>query len=402
MRPGDEPSIWWRRVASPPADRGVRVALCHEWTIGVAGSERAARALADVADAEVVYTLAANPTSASTVFGDRPVLAHRLGLSPLVHSRWTNLLPFLPLGWRSLDLSEYDVVVTNAHSCVNSIRVSSDAAHLSYCHTPMRYAWCWEEEIKRVPPGLRRLWPYIARGFRRADRQWAERVTAFAANSRAGAQRIYDAYGREAAVVHPPVEVDWFTPPATGDPEPDRTAFLVVGRLVSYKRVDLAILAANRAGVPLLVAGDGPERHALEALAGPTVRFVHAPDDQTLRDLYRNARALIYPHVEDFGITAVEAQACGTPVVARAAGGALDTVVDGSTGVLVHEPTVEAVAEVLRSFDPGLYPPEACRRNALRFGPDAFSTAMGAFLAPYLGQRRPTALSRDHGLSPIT
>lgn len=396
-------SLWWRPVqvaTSPPPRHDIRVALCHEWTLRVAGSERAARAVADVADPDAVYTLAADAAAVRQVFGDRSVFAHRLGLSRLVRCHWTRLLPVLPLGWSSLDLRAYDVVITNAHSCVNAVRTRPDAVHLSYCHTPMRYAWCWEEEIGRVPCALRGLWPHIAWCLRQADRRWARGVTAFAANSRCGAERIAQAYGREATVVHPRVDVDWYTPAAGGGPAPSRRAFLVVGRLVAYKRADLAVRAANLAGAPLVVAAEGPERADLEAMAGPTVQFLPPPDDRGMRELYRNARALLYPGVEDFGITAVEAQACGTPVVARAAGGALDSVVDGVTGVLVDDPTPAALAEVLRDFEPGRYPVEACRANALRFGPDAFAEAMGAFLAPHLGERlRPP--DRHLGLVPL-
>jgi glycosyltransferase involved in cell wall biosynthesis len=211
---------------------------------------------------------------------------------------------------------------------------------------------------------LRPLWPAVASWFRRADRRWAGHVTRFIANSRHVAERIRDAYGREADVVYPPVDTGYWTP---AEAEDRSDAYLVAGRLVAYKRVDVAIRAADAAGVPLIVAGDGPELPRLRQIASPNVRFVVDPSRDDLRDLYRRARALLNPGVEDFGMTMVEAQACATPVVALALGGATESVIDDVTGTLYADPAPEALSATLRSFDPGRFDAAAIRAQALRF-----------------------------------
>jgi glycosyltransferase involved in cell wall biosynthesis len=228
----------------------------------------------------------------------------------------------------------------------------------------MRYAWFWREEIRRFPRWLRPIWPLAAACFRAADRRWAARVNAFVANSHHVAGRIRTAYGRDATVVYPPIETDYWTPaPHT----PTRSYFLFAGRLVPYKRPHVAVAAANVARVPLVVAGSGPELPRLRAIAGDTVRFVPAPDDTELRELYRHARALIHPGIEDFGMTLVEAQACGTPVIARDAGGAREAVVNGRTGILYAGETEQELADILASFDCERFSTPELRAHAEQF-----------------------------------
>jgi glycosyltransferase involved in cell wall biosynthesis len=264
----------------------------------------------------------------------------------------------MPHAWSHLALDRYDAVVTSSHACVNAIRVPDGVPHLSYCHTPMRYAWQWRSEIARVPAPLRPLWPAVAAWFRRADRRWAQRVTRFVANSRHVAGRILDSYGRDADVVYPPVDTTYWTPPT----DPGRSdAFLVAGRLVAYKRVDVAIRAAEAAGVPLTVAGEGPELPRLRRIAGTNVTFV-------------------VDGVEDFGMTMVEAQACGTPVLALARGGATEAVVDGVTGRLYPDPEPGALAAELRSFEPARFDPTAIRDQARRFDTARFDEAIEAIV----------------------
>jgi glycosyltransferase involved in cell wall biosynthesis len=271
--------------------------------------------------------------------------------------------------WSRLDLRGFDLVLTSAHSCANAIRVPDAAIHISYCHTPMRYAWEWRQELGRVPVPLRPVWPAAAAWLRRADRGWARNVDMFIANSRFVAGRIRRAYGRTAHVVHPPVDTSYWTP----SDEEREDFFLVAGRLVAYKRIDLAIEAARLAGVPLVVGGAGPELPRLREMAmDAAVRFVVGPDRDTLRTLYRRARALIVPGVEDFGMTMVEAQACGSPVIAFGHGGACEAVDDGTSGLLYRDPSPEALAEVLTAFEDGAFDPTRIRAHAERFDVTAF------------------------------
>jgi glycosyltransferase involved in cell wall biosynthesis len=279
----------------------------------------------------------------------------------------------MPYAWSHLPLGGYDAVVTSSHACVNAIQVPEGIPHISYCHTPMRYAWQWRSEIGRVPAPLRPLWPAAAGWLRLADRRWAQRVTRYIANSRHVAERIRDSYGREADVVYPPVDTTYWTPP-TEDARSE--VFLVAGRLVAYKRADVAIRAAGEAGVRLVVAGAGPELPDLRRIAGANVTFAIDPPRDELRELYRNARALVNPGVEDFGMTMVEAQACGTPVLALARGGAMEAVLDGVTGELYSDSDPGTLAAHLRSFEPGRFDPADIRAHAQRFDTARFDEAI--------------------------
>lgn len=346
-----------------------RIALCHEWLTVYGGSEQVASRLAGVLDVDDVFTFAADPVLASRLFPGRRVHVTPLGDTALGRRRWPWLLPLMPRAWSAIDLSGYDLVVTSSHACVNSIRTRPDALHVSYCHTPMRYAWDWRMELGRFPRPLRRLGPAVAAALRRADRARAGHVTAFIANSRHVASRIHACYGRGAAVVPPPIDTAFWSPDRLTRREP---FFLFAGRLVPYKRPDVAVRAADLAGATLVIAGDGPELPRLRRLAGPNVSFVVGPSREALRDLYRRCRALVNPGVEDFGMTMAEAQACATPVIAFGVGGALEIVVPGRTGILYPDPSVQALRDVLLSFDPRTVDGEETRRSAERFAPAHF------------------------------
>jgi glycosyltransferase involved in cell wall biosynthesis len=335
-----------------------RIALCHEWTTTYGGSEQVAGRLAEILGIKDVYTFAAEPQLAAELFPGRTVRAHRLGLRPAGRRHWRWLLPAMPGAWSRADLAPYDVVVTSAHACANAVRVRPGAAHVSYCHTPIRYAWDWREELGRLPPALRPAWPAAAAVLRRADRSWARHVTRFVANSRHVAERIRDRYGREADVVHPPVDTTFWSPASAQRRD---GFFLVAGRLVPYKRPDVAVRAARLAGAKLVVAGSGPELARLRHLADDRVTFVPAPSRETLRDLFRTARAVLNPGVEDFGMTMVEAQACGAPVIARRAGGAVEIVSNGETGILYEDASPQGLSEVLQAFQPDAFRPEQAR-----------------------------------------
>jgi glycosyltransferase involved in cell wall biosynthesis len=260
---------------------------------------------------------------------------------------------------------------------------------VSYTHTPAR--WMWDPGMRageRGGRGGRVVLSAFAGTQRRADRAAARRLRLVMANSRNVTARIERWWGRAATVVPPPVDIDWFTP----DPTVGRDDFfLVAGRLVPYKKVDVAVAAAARAGARLVVAGVGRQRPELEARAGPGVEFVGRVDDVTLRDLYRRCRALVFPGEEDFGIIPVEAQACGAPVLAQAAGGALESVADSVSGVL-YAPggtsttgEVEALAAAMRDFDPSRFDASAVRRQAERFSPTRFRAGFTAALEEALG-----------------
>jgi glycosyltransferase involved in cell wall biosynthesis len=363
---------------------GMRVALCHEWLTTYGGSEQVAQRLAEVAGASDVFVFTARPELAAELFPGRAVHEHRWGTTRAAREHWQRFLPLMPRAWSRLDLGGFDLVITSSHACVNAIRVPRGATHVSYCHTPMRYAWQWREELGRMPRSLRPAWPLVAAGLRRADRSWSRRVDRFVANSRHVADRIRAAYGREAAVVYPPVNTSFWTP--SGDGRRDEY-FLVAGRLVAYKRAETAVHAARIARRRLVVAGDGPELGRLRQVAGPGTTFVPRPDRGTLRDLYRSARALVVPGVEDFGMAMVEAQACGTPVLAYGIGGAREAVVDGATGSLYSEPGAESLAAAMRRFDADAFDPSAVRAHAGRFDVTAFDAGVRAIVQEVVTRR---------------
>jgi glycosyltransferase involved in cell wall biosynthesis len=350
-----------------------RIAVCHEWLTTYGGSEQVAQRLVRVLGAQDVFVFAARRELARELFPEQRVRVHRLGSSTWGRDHWQRLLPVMPYAWSHLALDGYDAVVTSAHSCVNAIRVPDGVPHISYCHTPMRYAWEWRTELGRFPAPVRPLWGMAAAGFRRADRGWSQRVTRFIANSRHVAGRIRESYGREADVVYPPIDTSYWTPAEDDARSPE---FLVAGRLVAYKRVDVAIRAAEAAAVPLVVAGDGPELSRLRRMAGPNVRFEVDPSRDALRELYRRARALVNPGTEDFGMTMVEAQACGTPVLALARGGATEAVVDGVTGTLYADPDPGTLAAALRSFEPDRFDRTEIRARTERFALARFDEAI--------------------------
>lgn len=354
-----------------------RIALCHEWITTYGGSDQVAARIAEALDIADVFTYSADPGLTRRLFPNRNVtVISRAGQSRIGRRRWQWFLPMMPRAWRRLDLSRYDMVVTSAHSCVNAIRVPH-GRHISYCHTPMRYAWQWREEIGRIPVPLRPFWPAIAALFRAADRRWARRVDLFIANSKNVADRIGALYGKDAIVIYPPIDTHFWTP---GDGKPE-DFFLCAGRLVSYKRANLVVRAAREAEVRLVVAGNGPELGRLRKLAqGASVEFAVDPDAEQLRDLYRRARALVFAGIEDFGMTLVEAQACGTPVIAHAKGGALEAVVGGQTGLLYEDSSVPALAEILRSFDRDSYRSPVLRRHAEGFGTERFDAEIRSMI----------------------
>jgi glycosyltransferase involved in cell wall biosynthesis len=325
----------------------LRVAIAHEWLVSYAGSERVVEQMCRVfPDARLLTTLRDDrvlPTALSRA--ETGVLQAIPGAT--ARHQW--LIPMMPLDWRlRKPLHDVDVVISSSHACAKAVRIAEGIPHVCYCHTPMRYAWDFARESGRFPAPLRLPVRAAMAGFRSWDSRQARRVTQFVANSRAVGERIFRTYGRSATVIHPPVDTDYFSPGGR------RTGyFLYAGRLVSYKQPDILVEAfRNMRDQELVIAGAGPMLEKLRSTAPANVHFVVKPSDEHLRELYRGASALLHPGEEDFGITMVEAQSCGTPVIALRRGGALDIVSDGQTGVLFEAATPGSVrAAVERSQD---------------------------------------------------
>jgi len=363
-----------------------RIHLAHDWLVGMRGGERVLDRLARQFGPTTIYTLVNDGAPLTDAIGACRVVTSPLQRFPGASGRLRRwYLPLYPWAVERMRVAARpaggedgcDLLISTSSAVMKSIRPPRDVPHICYCHSPARYVWDQAGDYSHGRGGgLRAIGLRgIRRRFQRWDRATASRVTTFVANSRHTADRIERCYGREAIVVHPPVRTNFFMP----DPRTAREGFLLVASaLEPYKRVDLAIRAAALARSRLVVAGMGSQAAALEALAreaGADVEFRGRVSDEALRDLFRRAVALLHPQCEDFGITAVEAQACGCPVVAYAAGGAMETV-SPHTGILFTEQTEGCLADAIQECGRRSPDPLACRANAERFAEQAFDDAM--------------------------
>ncbi|HYH57805.1 MAG TPA: glycosyltransferase [Thermoleophilaceae bacterium] len=357
----------------------MRLAIAHEWLASRAGSEKTFEAMAGAFPDADLYALT-REEDVDFDFGRRPVTTTFLDRFAFTRHRRELTLPLMPLAWRLIDVrAPYDKVITSSHACVKAFPPGKAAEHYCYCYAPMRYAWDPDIDT-RTARSQAVLRPALSL-MRRWDLRSADHVDHFAGISTAVAERITAFYGREARVIHPPVDTEWYTP---GD-KPVRERALAISRFIPYKRIDLAIEACARAGVPLTVAGWGPREGELRSLAsalGADVRFEIKPSDDRLRELYRSSLAVVFPANEDFGIVPVEAQACGTPVVALDVGGSRDTVLHGETGYRVPSPDRDLLAEAVREVAKGEISEATCRRNAERFSVARFKRELREWLEP--------------------
>jgi glycosyltransferase involved in cell wall biosynthesis len=364
---------------TPTGDDGLarlaalKVLIVHDWIMGWAGSERVVEQLLVLFPrADLVVGVMGegirglNDTTsraAETWLARLPLARH--------HHRW--FLPLYAAAFAGVDTRGYDLVVSSSHAFAKSVRVDGNTPHLCYCHSPPRYLWDLERAYRRggglagVALGL------AASTLRRIDRAGAERVDLFVANSRYIADRIQRCYGRDAAVVHPPVSAK---PAQRSKGRTD--ALLSLGRLVGYKRVDLAVKAANALGARLVVAGEGPERDVLERFAGPTVEFLGAVSEAGAGELMETCRAMLFCGEEDFGIAPVEANLHGLPVVAYGRGGVLESMVNDVTALFFHSPTASAIVRAVDRLAAVQWDDAAIRANGLRFAPARFRAGLAA------------------------
>ena len=351
----------------------IKVALVHDWLTGMRGGEHVLEAIAELVPQAKLFTLIHVPGSVSPSLTAIPRITSRMQKIPGAEKRYRHFLPLMPQFVKDLDVSSYDLVISSSHCVAKGVTKGPTAVHVSYVHAPMRYVWDRFDEY--FGPGRASL-PvrWAARAVRGSLQRWdravssPERVDRLVANSGFIASRIEECYGRKASVVYPFADLSRFS----RERVPGRN-YLMVGAFAPYKRVDLAVEAFNRLKLPLLIVGSGQDEARLRAMAGPTVQFLGSLSNDAITDLYSKCRAFVFPGVEDFGITPLEAMASGAPVIALGEGGAAETVLP-ETGVLFQPQTVEALMEAVQKIESGQVQIEAnrCRSRAAEFTREQF------------------------------
>lgn len=361
-RPSDMAAIY------PDTWPALDVVLSHDWLTGMRGGERVLELLCGGFPRAPLCTLVHNRAAVSDIINAHPVHASLLRHVPGIHQRYRWFLPVFPLAIRALRCPPGRLLISTSHCVAKDLRPAPGMKHLCYCFTPMRYAWTFHAEyfgrnrLKRLA-----ISPLLA-ALRRWDRRASQRVDRFVTLSRHVQDRIRRFYNREADVVYPPVQTAYFTP----DGRPPGEFDLIVSALVPYKRLDLAVRAYTRSRRALKIVGTGTESDNLQRLAGPNIEFLGWRSDDDIRELYRRCRLLVFPGEEDFGLVPVEVQACGRPVVAFGCGGALETVIDGETGLFFRDKTEAALNAAVEDCASRRWDADRIRGQAERFGPQPF------------------------------
>lgn len=359
----------------------MRLALIHDWLNQIGGAEDVLDELVKLFPSAPIFTSIYWPEKMPSHYRQWPIRVSFMDRLPGVHRYHQPYLPLYPLAFERFDFSGYDVLLSNKSGFCHGIHLPPGATHICYCLTPTRYVWNFDDYAGRE--GLGRVVRLLLRPVLSWLKQWdyaaAQRVHHFLAISTEVQKRIAQFYQRPSTIIYPPVALDRFTP----QPETD-DYFLSLGRLIPYKRVDLAVQACGRLNAPLYVGGAGRDRARLENLAGASVKFLGRVPDADLPSLMARCRAFIFPGLEDFGITPVQALAAGRPVIAYAGGGALDIVQDGINGVLFHEQTPEALCAAIERFNALKFDPVVVRQSAERFGAERFAAEMLAFVKQHV------------------
>ncbi len=357
-----------------------RIAIVHDWMVSPGGAERVVYALHQMYPEAPIFTAAYTPerfpefASADV----RPTWLDRVPLAKRYHQLFS--IP-RALAFRGLNLRDYDIVISSSSAESKYVRTGSDTLHICYCHTPIRYYWSdYDWYLSHFPIQwlqwlVRIIMPLIIGPLRRMDFRYAQGVNKFIANSVNIKKRIKQYYGRDSEVIYPPIDVDKFTSKTgVGD------YYLIIGRQVAYKRLDLAVDAFNQLGLPLKVSGAGEEIERQRPRAKSNIEFLGRVPDEQLQGLFHGAKAFIFPPEEDFGMVPIEAMANGVPVIAYGKGGALEYVVEGETGLLFAEQTVDALVGAVRKFNPAKFDSKVIRRHAEKFSTERFKREMKAFV----------------------
>jgi glycosyltransferase involved in cell wall biosynthesis len=347
-----------------------RVALVHDWLTGMRGGEKVLEVLCELFPNATLFTLLHNKDAMSPTIEGMKIRTSFIDRLPFKTNHYRNYLPVMPFAIESMDFSDFDLIISTSHAVAKGAMPRAGAIHICYCHTPMRYVWDQYDEYfgkGRAGFATRIAMKMIAPYLRSWDVNSANRVHHFIANSKNVAERIRRIYGRESEVLHAPVDCSKFRLSTRDD-----GYYLIVSALVPYKRLELAIDVFNQTGDRLVVVGSGPEEAKLKSISKPNVEFAGWASGGKLADYYANCRALIFPGEEDFGIVPLEAMASGKPVIAYAKGGALETIVDGETGIFFEEQTAEALLAAIRTSQTMTFSPQLIRKHAEKFDRSVF------------------------------
>ncbi|TKJ41904.1 glycosyl transferase family 1 [candidate division LCP-89 bacterium B3_LCP] len=364
-----------------------QIALVHDWLTGMRGGEKCLEVLCEFFPEATLFTIYHDHGAMSPIIEGMKIRTSWIERLPFARPYFRAYLPFFPAAIENFDLSAYQLIISTSHCVAKGVKTPHGSLHLSYIHTPMRYIWeMYRHYLGSARNPLKRLFgPVLASRLRTWDVASSDRVDEFIANSENVRKRIGKHYSRDATVIHPPVDTDFYHPT-----ENQGDYYLIVTALVPYKAVDIAVHAFNSLGRKLIIVGDGPECNHLKQIANANIEFLPWQNEESLRNLYSGCQALIFPGEEDFGIVPLEAQSCGRPVVAYGRGGVLETVIPLNqqsrtadkepTGVFFHHPNSESLAEAVRELDGFDFKTEAIRRHALQFRRSVFVRKMADFI----------------------
>ncbi|MBI2119608.1 MAG: glycosyltransferase [Elusimicrobia bacterium] len=362
-------------------NKNPKIALVHDWLTGMRGGEKVLEIFCDLFPDAPIYTLLHIKGKVSKKIESHKIITSFIQKLPCAKKKYRSYLPLMPLAIESFDMSNYDLVLSSSHCVAKGVKVKKNALHISYCHTPMRYIWDQYDEYFSskqahfiVRACMKILRPYLQKW----DQNSSQNVNYFIANSNFVKDRIKKYYFKEAHIIHPPVDTQFFMP-ESNSPEPS-SFYLIVSALAPYKKVDLAIQVFNILKQNLKIIGSGPSEKKLKKMAHKNIEFLGWKSNEELRWYYQHCKALIFPGTEDFGIVPLEAMACGTPVIAYAKGGALETIQENKTGIFFKEKTPESLLQAIEKFNHCFWEKNSLRENALLFNTETTKENLKNFI----------------------